>query len=169
MIIFASKEIMLINQIIETIGYTRNHFLKLTSDCSAEEMNTLPKGFRNNLIWNLAHVISSQQMLCYVLSNVAPVTEQVFVDAYKPGTSPGSFIDQPEIMRIRVLAETTVAELIRDYNKGAFKAYDGRQTKFGPLLSNIEEAIAYVSTHETLHLGYAKAMLRVLRSETNTH
>ncbi|MBA4168613.1 MAG: DinB family protein [Chitinophagaceae bacterium] len=155
---------MLIDHIIITIGFTRKHFLELTADCSAEEMNAVPKGFKNNLVWNLGHVVSSQQTLCYALSEVQPRVEPFFIETYKPTTAPGEFVAQEEILRIRELAEATIPQLSADYHAGMFKTYSGRQTRYGVLLSNIDEAIAYISTHETLHFGYAKAMLKLLRS-----
>ena len=154
---------MLIDHIIRTIGFTRKHFLDLTAGCTAEEMNTIPGGFGNNLIWNLAHVISSQQSLCYSMSDVQPVVDQRLVDLYKPTSTPVDFVGDEDIIKIRSLAESTVQQLSVDYHNGLFKTYAGRQTKYGVLLSNVDEAIAYISTHETLHFGYAKAMLKVLR------
>ena len=34
-----------------------------------EELNKIPEGFNNNIIWNFGHVIVSQQIICYKLSN----------------------------------------------------------------------------------------------------
>jgi hypothetical protein len=154
---------MLIDHIIQTIGFTRRHFLDLTAGCTEEEMNTIPERFGNNLIWNLAHVISSQQSLCYSMSNVQPAVEQSLIDQYRPTSAPSDFVGEEDILKIRRLAESTVQQLSVDYHGGLFKTYAGRQTKYGVLLSNVDEAIAYISTHETLHFGYAKAMLKVLR------
>lgn len=150
--------------IINVMDHTRRHFLELTADCTPEEMNAMPKGFNNNLIWNLGHVIASQQMLCYEMSNLELRITKKHMDAYKPTTRPEGFIDQQGIDEIRKLAKTTIDQLADDYRSGLFETYQGRQTKYGPLLSNIDEAIAYVSTHETLHFGYAKALLKLLRS-----
>ncbi len=155
---------MLIDHVIETIAHTRTHFLELTANCSPEELNAIPKGFGNNLIWNLGHVIASQQTLCYTLSNLEPRVDKNHIELYKPGTAPNGFVNVAEIERIRTLAKTTIGQLSEDYHAGIFQTYQGRQTRYGVLLSNIDEAIAYLSTHETLHFGYAKAMLSVLRN-----
>jgi hypothetical protein len=157
---------MLIDNIIDTIKHTRRNFLELVATCSTEEMNVMPEGFRNNLAWNLAHVVSSQQVLCYELSNVDPRVDMAFIDAYRPGTAPVAPIAEQEIARIRDYAVSTVPQLVEDYHAGIFTTYVARQTKFGVLISDIDQAIAYVSTHETLHFGYAKALLRTIRVRT---
>jgi hypothetical protein len=33
-----------------------------------EQLNKIPEGYNNNLIWNIAHVVVVQQMLVYKLS-----------------------------------------------------------------------------------------------------
>jgi len=40
---------------------------------SLEELNKVPKGFRNNIIWNIAHCIVTQQLLIYKLSGLEGV------------------------------------------------------------------------------------------------
>jgi len=32
---------------------------------SLEQLNKIPEGFNNNLIWNIAHCVVTQQLLCY--------------------------------------------------------------------------------------------------------
>lgn len=155
---------MLLESILDNIKYTRQHFLTLIEDCSSEEMNAIPPGFRNNLIWNLGHVIAAQQNLCYVFSGVTPRVDQALIDMYKPFTAPEAPASADHIQLIRKLAADTVGWLIDDYRQNIFKTYAVRHTKYGPVLSTTEEAIAYVSTHETMHFGYAKALLKLLRS-----
>ena len=41
-------------------GFIENHTL--------EELNKVPTGFSNNIIWNIAHTIVTQQLLIYQLS-----------------------------------------------------------------------------------------------------
>lgn len=155
---------MLIDHVIGTMRLTRQHFLELTANCPPEEMNRVPAGFRNNLIWNLGHVVASQQTLCYSLSDLQPRVSQSHIELYKPTTVPVDFVGQEQIDEIRGMAIATIDQLQEDYHAGLFRTYQGRQTKFGVLLSNIDEAIAYVSTHESLHFGFSKALLKVLRN-----
>jgi len=42
----------------------------MIEDFSLEELNKIPEGFNNNIIWNIAHVIATQQALVYGLSGL---------------------------------------------------------------------------------------------------
>lgn len=153
---------MQVEYIIDTIGIIRRNFLGLIEKCTIEQLNKIPQGFSNNLAWNLAHVLSSQQVLCYELSGLEMRTDKSLVDEYRPGTFPARFVDEERIAFIKENLVKSVEQLKDDYNKGIFKTYKERQTRFGVLLTNIDEAIYYISTHETLHFGYAKALYRLL-------
>jgi hypothetical protein len=41
---------------------------KFLSGYNLDQLNTIPEGFNNNLIWNIGHIIVSQQLLVYKLS-----------------------------------------------------------------------------------------------------
>lgn len=153
---------MKVEYIIDTIGITRKNFLKALETCDIEKLNRIPQGFSNNLVWNFAHVMSSMQMLCYERSGFASRIDQALVDAYKPQTFPEKFVDEVRFEIIKEAVMSSVDILKDDYKAGIFKHYAERQTRFGVLITNIDEAISYISTHETLHFGYAKALMRVL-------
>jgi hypothetical protein len=44
---------------------------------------TIPEGYSNNLIWNIAHIIVVQQMLVYKLSGLPMMISDEMVDKYK--------------------------------------------------------------------------------------
>ena len=50
----------------ELIKQTKNNFLKLVDNLSIDELNIIPSGFTNNIIWNLGHIIAINN--CYVIS-----------------------------------------------------------------------------------------------------
>ena len=55
-------------KIIELIKATRNKLLSLVEELTTEEMNYIPTGFKNNLAWQIGHLVVSQQILCYKLA-----------------------------------------------------------------------------------------------------
>lgn len=148
--------------IITTIGITRKNFLSLIEGLSIDQLNKIPAGFRNNLVWNLGHVMASQQMLCYERCGLPVKADSSLVEAYKPTTFPEPFVDERRLALIKTAVTDTVEILRTDYHAGIFKNYAERQTRFGVLITTIDEAISYVSTHETLHFGYAKALIRMI-------
>ena len=64
---------------IEIIKKTRVSLLELVKDLSTEQLNKIPDGFNNNIIWNLAHMIAAQQGVCYVRAGLAPVVGEKLV------------------------------------------------------------------------------------------
>jgi uncharacterized damage-inducible protein DinB len=57
---------------------------------SLEQLNTVPAGFNNNIIWNLGHMVAAQCGIWYKRAGLAlpdGVTEEFF-ETYKPGTKP---------------------------------------------------------------------------------
>ncbi len=48
------------NKQIEILRNTRKHLLSFINDLSTEELNEIPQGFNNNIIWNLAHLTATQ-------------------------------------------------------------------------------------------------------------
>jgi uncharacterized damage-inducible protein DinB len=49
---------------IEIIKLPRQRILDEISHLSVEQLNKVPTGFNNNIIWNLGHMIAAQQGIC---------------------------------------------------------------------------------------------------------
>ena len=67
----------------EILNATRNNVLKAIEGLTLNQLNTIPKGFKNNIIWNVAHIVVTQQLLCYKLSGLEMVLDSGFVDLFK--------------------------------------------------------------------------------------
>lgn len=144
--------------LINTLRQTRQNLLKIASARSNEELNVIPKGFSNNLIWNLGHVVVTHQLLCYAKSGLDMHIPTQLVDNYRKGTRPESFIGSAESGLIKKLALSTVDQFAQDLENGIFGDYDPYQTSFGLKLSNVEEAAAFNNVHEGMHLGVSIAI-----------
>ena len=48
-----------------------------------EELNKVPEGFSNNIIWNIAHVIVTQQLLVYRNSDLPMFVSDNMVETIK--------------------------------------------------------------------------------------
>ncbi|MEP7253131.1 MAG: DinB family protein [Ginsengibacter sp.] len=148
---------------IEIIRVTRNNFLRLMNDLTIEELNKIPKGFNNNIIWNFGHVIVSQQIICYKLSNQPLKVSDEYVNKYAKGTRPGEFVDQQQFDDLKALSIDLINQLQEDVKEDLFANYTCYKTMFGFELTNIDDAIKYVSSHEGLHLGYAMALKKAIK------
>jgi len=146
----------------DLIRHSRKNLITLLEPYSLDQLNQVPSGFSNNLIWNFGHAIISQQLLCYGLSGLQPVVSEELIAKYRKGTAPSVPASQVEFDELKSLAIETVDILERDYQQAIFKEYQEYQSHFGVLISSIEDAIAFSITHEGLHMGYIMAMRKVI-------
>ena len=148
---------------IETLKKVRLNFLNVLGELTAEQLNETPKGFNNNIVWNLGHLLASQQGLCYVRAGLKmTIDEQLFL-TYKPESKPNGFVDNLEIDRLKELFISAIEQFEIDYNKNMFIGYTQWTTRTGIEITNIDDAIAYVLFHEGIHSGYVMALKRLVK------
>jgi len=132
---------------------SRQVYDRFFDNYSTEQLNKIPPGFSNNLIWNIGHIVVSQQMLMYLASGNTPNVSIELIDRYKRGTRPESDASAEEIAEIRSMLFTLVDKSEEDYNAGVFTTYTERKTELGFTLTSIEDAIEFNNYHEATHLG----------------
>ena len=147
---------------IDIIKQPRLNILKEISHLSTEQLNKIPEGFNNNIAWNLAHMISAQQGICYKRSGLDTTVSEEFFHAYKPGTKPEKFIDAEEVAFIKEQLFTTLDQLEADMDKGIFVDYTSVITRYGIELNNIDSAITFLPFHEGLHIGYIMSLRKLV-------
>lgn len=129
---------------------------------SLEDLNKIPEGFSNNIIWNVVHVVVSQQLLVYDLSSVPTLVPKTMIDRFRKGTQPGKDLTQAEIDGIKELLLTTIEKTREDYKDGVFKTFQKYTTSINITLTKVDEAIMYNTYHEGIHLGYILALKKSL-------
>jgi hypothetical protein len=132
--------------------------LKFLTDFSLDQLNVVPKGYRNSIYWNIAHVVVTQQLLVYKLSDVPMLIDADLVDAYRKGTKTEHDVTQQEVNHLKTLLFSTIEQTQKDYNSGTFKNYNQYTVSTKSTLTCVEEAIEFNNFHEGIHLGYILAM-----------
>jgi hypothetical protein len=146
----------------EIIRKTRTFFLGLVKDLSVDQLNTVPAGFNNNIIWNLGHLIAAQEGICYVRAGMQPRVEEEFFNSYKSGTKPEGKPDEKQINKIKELLFSSLDFLEQDYKKGLWKNYPAWTTRYGVEIKSIEDALNFLSFHEGLHTGYILSIKKLV-------
>lgn len=147
---------------LEIIKKTRIHLLELAGSLDIEQLNKVPEGFNNNIIWNLGHLVAAQQGVCYNRAGAGLTVDESFFEDYKPGSRPERFIDQAAAEEIKRLLFSTLDQFEQDYKAGIFSTYTPWVTRYGVNISDIDTAINFLPFHEGLHLGYVLAQKRVI-------
>ncbi|MBF6608430.1 MAG: DinB family protein [Flavobacterium sp.] len=120
---------------------------------STDQLNTVSIGFSNNIIWNIAHTIATQQRLVYKLSGLEVNIPMEIDELYKRGTKPEHYVQQPEIDLIESLLFEPVERTLRDFNSNIFKTFTPFTTMTGFEIRNVTDAMEFNNYHEAVHLG----------------
>lgn len=146
------------NEIFTVHLATRQRIADLLEKHSDEELQLVPTGFANNLIWNAAHAVVTQHLLTYNLCGMHMAIPQTLVDRFRKGTKADAPVSAQDVAEVKSLLISTHTSFKADYEQGAFKNFKQYQTSYGVMLNTVEEAIAFNNTHEGLHLGYMMAL-----------
>ncbi len=141
------------HQVFEITRLSRKIVAEYLEHYTLEQLNKIPEGFHNNLIWNIGHILVVQQMLVYNLSGLPMKVSQEMVEKYKRGTKPEDNVSQTEMDEIRSLLFETINQTKVDFNSKIFKTYTEFTTLSGFTIRNVEDALAFNYYHEAMHIG----------------
>jgi hypothetical protein len=141
------------HQVFEITRLSRKIIAEYLEHYTLEQLNKVPEGFNNNLIWNIGHIVVVQQMLVYNLSGLPMMVSQEMVDKYKRGSKPEHHVSQAEVDEIRSLLFETINQTKADLNSKIFKTYTEFTTLSGFTMRNVEDALAFNYYHEAMHIG----------------
>ncbi|MES2746877.1 MAG: DinB family protein, partial [Bacteroidota bacterium] len=102
----------------------RNIYAKFLEKYTLEQLNTIPTGFSNNLVWNLGHIIVSQQGLVYRLSGLPMNITPAMMETYRNGSKPTGTTTQEEVDELKTLLFSLLEKTKEDYAAGKFVAYN---------------------------------------------
>jgi hypothetical protein len=156
-IIFIKKR-KIMNSVFEVQKTIRAILLKIVDGHSLEQLNKIPHGFSNNLIWNIGHCISSQQVLVYKLSGLPTMVTEEFIAKYRKGTKPEGDVSQLEVDQIRSLLLATLDQTEKDFENKVFVNYTEYTTSVGFRLYDIHSALDFNNYHEGIHSGIAMSI-----------
>ncbi len=128
-----------------------------------EQLFEIPVGFNNNIWWNIVHVVVTQQLLVYKMSNLQMRIDDEMVEAYRKGTFPKGEVSDEEFKKVEALLFSTVEWLKEDYENGLFKEFNSYTTSVNVSLNKVEDSIAFNTFHEGIHLGSILALKRAVK------
>jgi hypothetical protein len=132
----------------------RKALKRIMDSLNVDQINHIPAGFNNNILWNCAHVIAVQQMLTYGLTNQPFTVEKEFVFKFAPGTKPDEFYTEAFINEIKSMLFTSIEQLEIDIKTESFFAFNPFLTALKFEINDLEKAVAFNQYHEALHMGH---------------
>lgn len=139
--------------IFEVSKIQRNLAGQFLDHFTLEQLNTVPDGYRNNLIWNIAHMVVTQQLLVYKFSGAPMLVSDELVERYKKGTEVTAPATAEEVAEIKNLLTSTIEQTEKDYANGLFANYNAYETSTGFIIKNVTDALTFNVFHEGMHIG----------------
>jgi len=146
----------------EILKKSRQLILTIIKDLTIEQLNSIPSGFRNNIAWNIGHLVVTQQLLCYKLSGLKCAVSEEMITNFQKGTTPPYFIHSAEFKDISTQFLQLPEKLEQDFKDGIFKNYKEYKTSVHITLNSIGDGIVFNSYHEGIHLGIILQLLKLV-------
>lgn len=141
---------------------SRELVLKQIDGLTLEQIHKIPQGFKNNIAWNVAHLVVTQQLLIYKLSNVnCLITDDLIAD-YRKGTVPTKTFTEEEFDEVKELFIALPETFLEDYQAGIFESYEEYPTSTGLVLDSVATAIEFNNFHEAMHLGIIMSLKKLV-------
>ncbi|MDB0614334.1 DinB family protein [Tenacibaculum dicentrarchi] len=150
------------NTQFEILRKSRGIVLKKTENLSIEQLHKIPEGFTNNIAWNLAHLVVTQQLLQYKLSGLNCLVSDELIENYRKGTFPTETFSEEDLEEVKELFIGLPDTLQEDFEAGIFTEYTAYETSAGFTIDSIESAIAFNNLHEGIHLGVILALVKLV-------
>lgn len=150
------------NTLIDNIRQVRQSILNTIGELSLAQLNEVPEGFNNNIIWNLAHLIAAQQGICYLRAGQELQVEQSLFELYKPGTKPVAPVTAEEVENIKGLLLSTIDQFKADFTTDKFINYQSWTNRYGCEMDGINTVTQFLFFHDGLHFGYIMVLKRVI-------
>lgn len=150
------------NTQFDILKKSRELVFKKIEGLTHEQLHKVPEGFKNNIAWNVAHLVVTQQLLHYKLSGLQCLVPDELIEKYRKGTAPTEEMSVEEFEEVKDLLMGLPDTLVEDYNEGIFKTYTEYPTSTGFVLTSIENAIAFNNLHEGIHLGVIMALTKLV-------
>jgi hypothetical protein len=145
-----------------SLDWSRTSILTIIDRFSAGQLNAIPHGFSNNLVWNAAHVMATQHNITYRISGIPSPVPEPIIAKYSSGTRPEGPVPEEGIIEIKMLLRSTAQKMREDYDNGLFSNFKPFVTRSGLPMNTIEEALGFNNFHEGMHIGMMMSLRKFL-------
>lgn len=150
------------NTQFDILRKSRDLVLKELDGLTLDQIHKIPNGFKNNIAWNVAHIVVTQQLLHYKLSGLNCLCPDDLIEAHKKGTTPTKTFTEEEFDEVKELLVGLPDTLQEDFEAGIFESYTEYPTSTGFVIDAIETAISFNNFHEGIHYGIIRSIKKFL-------
>jgi uncharacterized damage-inducible protein DinB len=127
----------------------RSYILGVLENVTEEEAEVIPKGFNNNIRWNLGHIYLDQYLWIQAVTKEKAGVPEQFQTWFGYGTSPANFTSEtPTIGELKNLLKEQPAQIKAQYGERLEEEFP--PTEMG--MHTIEQVLIRTIFHEGMHL-----------------
>ncbi|WP_062107459.1 DinB family protein [Bacillus niameyensis] len=127
----------------------RGYILGVLEDVTSEGAEIIPKGFHNNIRWNLGHIYLDQYLWIEAVTKEKSGVSEQLQSWFGFGTSPANFDSEtPSFEELKSLLETQTAKIREMYGNRLEEEFP--PTEMG--MHTIEQVLIRTIFHEGMHL-----------------
>jgi hypothetical protein len=142
----------------DVLKKSRALLLKELDGLTLDQIHAIPAGFKNNIAWNVAHLVVTQQLLHYKLSGLNCLCPDDLIDGYAKGTAPSEPFTEEEFEEVKDLLIGLPDTLEEDFEAGIFENFTSYPTSTGIVLDSLEIALIFNNFHEGIHYGIIRSI-----------
>lgn len=129
---------------------------------SDEQVLATPPGLRNNIVWNVGHLVVDNCDMLYRPAGLAPPHPDSFIPLFAAGTSPSDWKETPSPAEVMGAFAEMSDRLKTDMEEDRFRQFDPGQVVSGWPVKDFDQTLAYVANHTGIHLGVIMTLRRLV-------
>lgn len=140
----------------------RSYILGVVENVTGEEAEFVPKGFNNNIRWNLGHIYLDQYLWIQAVTKEKAAIPETFQTWFGYGTSPKNFTSKtPTLEDLKLLLKEQPTKIKETYGERLEEEYP--PTEMG--MNTIEQVLIRTIFHEGMHLQAILDLKKCINNE----
>jgi len=150
-------------QLFKHLGVVRAFTLQTLDGLTPAQWTTIPEGFPNNILWNAAHIATTQARLLYRLSGLPIPVPDDFAEKSARDSSPKEWAAPMEPGEVLDILNRLVPQTIEDDDAGKFSEFAAVELRSGLKLDTFDEAVLFAIMHEGIHIGMIMQLKKLVK------
>ncbi|MBX9966771.1 DinB family protein [Priestia aryabhattai] len=155
------------NMILKHMDVVRGITTSILEKTTEEAANITPKGFNNNIRWNLGHIAFIQEKLVFGLAGEPMQTPESYESFFGAGTKPADWTEAaPSLEEIANVLKDQ-AQRIKEFMPGQFdkQLITPFTNKAGINFTTVGETFLFCFYHEAMHVEAIKQIGKAAAAE----